>query len=209
MTLDNTNFAAASWTPYTSSNITANVGTNQGLHTVWVGLRGLPANAQQTWNAVTLDLDLRPPTLVVTNATNVMVPLLQLQGYANEDLASLTFDLANANGTLSNQTGFLTGATFDTNSFSYTNVTFKCFDLALASGLNTVTLHAADLAGNVTSASVLFNLDYALDFARNRVTAQGTLIMRATSVTIANTFHKLPPAPAPVTSQVVGSKALL
>ena len=135
MRLNNTNFAAASWTPYTSSNITANLGATQGWHTVWVGLRGLPANAQQTWNAVTLDLDLTPPTLLVTNATNVTIPLLQLQGYANEDLASLTFDLANANGTLSNQTGFLTGASFDTNSFSYTNVTFKCFDLALAQHL--------------------------------------------------------------------------
>ena len=31
VTLDNTNFAAASWTPYTSSNITANLGTNAGL----------------------------------------------------------------------------------------------------------------------------------------------------------------------------------
>ena len=56
VTLDNTNFGAASWTPYTSSNITANLGTTQGWHTVWVGLRGLPANAQQTWNAVRLNL---------------------------------------------------------------------------------------------------------------------------------------------------------
>jgi hypothetical protein len=30
--LDNTNFAGASWTPYTSSNITASMGTNQGRH---------------------------------------------------------------------------------------------------------------------------------------------------------------------------------
>jgi hypothetical protein len=43
VTLDNTNFGAASWTPYTSSNITANLGTTPGWHTVWVGLRGLPA----------------------------------------------------------------------------------------------------------------------------------------------------------------------
>ena len=42
----------------------------------------------------------------------------------------------------------MTGAIFDTNSFTCTNNTFKCFDLALAGGANTVTLHAADLAGN-------------------------------------------------------------
>jgi hypothetical protein len=50
VTLDSTHFGAASWTPYTSSNIIANLGATQGWHTVWVGLRGLPANAQQTWN---------------------------------------------------------------------------------------------------------------------------------------------------------------
>jgi len=36
--LDNTNFGGASWTAYTSSNITASLGANQGWHTVWVGL---------------------------------------------------------------------------------------------------------------------------------------------------------------------------
>jgi hypothetical protein len=111
MRLDNTNFGAAGWTPYTSSNITANLGTTPGWHTVWVGLRGLPANAQQTWKAVRLNLDLSAPTLIVTNATNLTIPMLQLAGYANEELASLTFDLANANGTLSNQTGVMTPTT--------------------------------------------------------------------------------------------------
>jgi hypothetical protein len=158
--LDNTNFPAAIWSPYTSSNITANLGTVQGWHTVWVGLRGLPADAQQTWNAVLLNLDTNAPILVVTNATNVTIPLLQLQGYANEELASLTFDLTNANGAISNQTGFMTGAIFDTNSFLYTNNSFKCLDLALASGMNRVSLHAADLAGNVTTTNFAFILNY-------------------------------------------------
>jgi hypothetical protein len=158
--LETTDFGSANRTPYTSSNITANLGTTPGWHTVWAGLRGLPANAQQTWNAVSLYLDLTPPILVVTNATNVNIPLLQLGGYANEELATLTFDLANANGTITNQPGFMTGAIFDTNSFSYTNHNFRCFDLSLAVGANTVTLHAADRAGNVTTTNFIFTLDY-------------------------------------------------
>ena len=45
--LDNTNFGGASWTAYTSSNITASLGANQGWHTVWVGLCGpTPARRQ-------------------------------------------------------------------------------------------------------------------------------------------------------------------
>jgi hypothetical protein len=68
--------------------------------------------------------------------------------------------LNNANGSVSNQPGFMTGAIFDTNSFTYTNDAFKCFDLVLASGANTVTLHAADLAGNLTTSNFVFNLNY-------------------------------------------------
>ena len=82
MTLDSTNFGAAGWTPYTSSNITANRGTTPGWHTVWVGLRGLPANAQQTWNAVRLNLSLTAPTLVVTNATSVTGGVIVCVNYA-------------------------------------------------------------------------------------------------------------------------------
>jgi hypothetical protein len=158
--LDSTNFPAASWTPYTASNITANMGTVQGWHTVWVGLCGQAPGAQQTWNGIRLNLDLTAPILVVTNASSVIVPMMQLQGYANEELANLTFDLVNANGAISNQTGYMTGAIFDTNSFSYTNNAFKCFDLVLASGVNTVTLHAVDLSGNLTTSNLIFNLDY-------------------------------------------------
>ena len=158
--LDNTNFGGATWTAYTSSNITANLGTVQGWHTVWVGLSGRPAGSQAAWNAVRLDLDLTAPILTVTNNTSVTIPMIQLQGYANEELAWITYDLNNANGSVSNQPGFMTGAIFDTNSFAYTNDSFKCFDLALASGANTVTLHASDLAGNLTASNCVFNLDY-------------------------------------------------
>jgi hypothetical protein len=100
------------------------------------------------------------PALVMTNATNLTVPVLQLQGYANEELASLTFDLTNANGAVSNQPGYMTGAIFNTNTLLFTNDAFKCFDLALEGGLNRVTLHAADLAGNVTTSNFIFNLNY-------------------------------------------------
>jgi hypothetical protein len=149
--LDNTNFAGASWTAYTSSNITANLGTVQGWHTVWVGLSRQPAGAQQVWNAVRLDLDLTAPVLTVTNALNVTIPMIQLQGYANEELAWLTYDLNNANGSISNQQALITGQFYDTNSSEVTTNYFQCYDVMLASGSNAVTLHAADLAGNAAT----------------------------------------------------------
>jgi hypothetical protein len=158
--LDSTDFSAASWTPYASSNITANLGTTQGLHTVWVGLCGPAPGAQQTWNGICLNLNFTAPILVVTNATNLTIPVLQLGGYANEKLASLTYDLTNGNGAISNQPGYMTGAILDTNGILCTNNAFECLDLVLASGVNTVTLHAADLAGNLTSSNFIFILNY-------------------------------------------------
>ncbi|HZF02221.1 MAG TPA: hypothetical protein VE344_10035 [Methylomirabilota bacterium] len=47
--VDNTNFSAATWTACTTSNVLINLGTNWGEHDIWIGLRGLPSDAQQTW----------------------------------------------------------------------------------------------------------------------------------------------------------------
>jgi hypothetical protein len=187
--LDNTNFGGASWTAYTSSNITANLGTNQGWHTVWVGLSGRPAGSQAAWNAVRLDLDLTAPILTVTNALSVTIPMIQLQGYANEQLAWLTYDLNNANGSVSNQQAMITGQFYDTNVLVFTSNYFQCYDVALASGSNAITLHAADLAGNLATlttnviyspgtnppAIVLLWPQDGMQFSGSNITLQGQL----------------------------------
>jgi hypothetical protein len=163
VTLDNTNFGAASWTPYTSSNITANLGTNQGWHTVWVGLRGLPANAQQTWNAVCLDLDLAPPTLAITNpaaGSTVSVPVIQVQGFCPEPLSGISYDLLNACGLVTNQQVLVVDQYYDMNIWAFTSNFFQAFDVPLTNGLNTFTFHASDLAGNVTATNFCVTLDY-------------------------------------------------
>ena len=162
VTLDNTNFGAAGWTPYTTSNITANLGTAEGWHTVWVGLRGLPANAQQTWNAVSVNLDLTPPLLVITNpaVSTVSVPVIQLQGFCPEPLSSISYDLTNATGLVTNQQVLVVDQYYDTTTWSFTTNSFQAFDVSLTNGLNTFTLHATDLAGNVTAANFSLTLDY-------------------------------------------------
>ena len=68
--VDSTNFASATWTAYSSSNITVNVGSTQGLHNVWVGLQGLPPVSQQVWNETTVFLDSHTPTISITNPVN-------------------------------------------------------------------------------------------------------------------------------------------
>jgi hypothetical protein len=101
--------------------------------------------------------------LTVTNPTTSAVSQspIQLQGYASHPLDSLSFDVSNAAGIFTNQTGFLTGQFYDTNLLAYTTNYFECSGIVLNSGTNIITLHATDWAGN--TANVSFALDYSPD----------------------------------------------
>jgi hypothetical protein len=43
----------------------------------------------------------------------------------------------------------------------YTSDYFQCYDILLTNGLNTITLHATDPAGNTTTTNITVTLDYA------------------------------------------------
>jgi hypothetical protein len=161
--VNNSNFDSAVWVPYTSGTVIATLSTNDGDSEIWVGLRGRLENGDQTWRGVTITLDTVPPVLVITNPLPGAVtwqPVLQLQGYGSEPLAWVSFDLTNAAGVVSNQPGFLTRQQVDTNGFN-TNY-FQCYDVPLAPGLNSFAVRVADLAGNVSTASLTVTLDTSL-----------------------------------------------
>jgi hypothetical protein len=161
--VNDTNQADADWQPYTSSNVVVTLGSTNGIYNVQVGLRGLPDNAQQTWLGAQLTLNNTGPVLTITNPVSgtVSVPMIQLQGYADESLGSLTFDVSNAAGIFTNQTGYVTGEFYDTNWMAFTTNYFQCYDIALVTnGVNSITLHATDLAGNTTTTNFNFTLDY-------------------------------------------------
>ena len=158
------NLANANWQSY-SSNVVVSLNAGDGAYEVWVGLKGLPQDAYQTWHGFHLILDTVPPTIIITNpaAGVVSQPMIQVQGYANEALSSLTFDVSNAAGLWTNQTGYITSRYYDLNLLEFTTNWFQCYDIVLTNGLNTVTLHTTDLAGNVTKTNVNFTLDYSSD----------------------------------------------
>ena len=118
------------WLPFTTTNLAVNLGSTDGVYTVNVGLRGLPANAPQTWQSATLTKDTAPPILVVTDpvSTNVDQPLIQLEGYSTKALSALTFDVSNALGVVTGQQGFVTDQYYDTNlCVGLTTNYFQCF----------------------------------------------------------------------------------
>jgi hypothetical protein len=157
--VDSTNFASVAWSNYTSSNITVNLGPTGGWHTFWIGLKGLPPDATQTWQPLRLNL-ICPPVLVLTNPVSniVSVPVIQIYGYCQDILASLCYDVSNATGLATNQPAEATGKYYDTNGNA--TVYFECLDVPLTPGSNTITIHATDLVGDTTTTNFNFTLDY-------------------------------------------------
>jgi hypothetical protein len=157
--VNDTNFNDAVWQPFTSTNLT--VSLSNGLCTVSVGLNGLVSNARQTWREVQLTVNTTALSLVVTNpaSSTVYTPVIQLQGYANKPFSSLTYDISNAVGMVADQAGYSTSSFYDTNWGMLTTNYFECYDIQLTNGLNTITLHATDLAGNTTAANFNFTLN--------------------------------------------------
>ncbi len=156
------NFSNAVWQPY-DGNITMNLGLTDGVYQVWLGLKGFAADAQPTWVGTEVTLTRTAPELFLTSPTTNLVaqPYLQVQGFSALPLASVSYDVSNAVAVVTNQLGSIIEHFLDTNTSSYTTDFFQCYDILLTNGLNTITLHATDPAGNMTTT----NLNVMLDFA--------------------------------------------
>ena len=159
--VDSTNYAAASWSTY-SQSFTLNLPAPDGRHTVWVGLRGLSDGSNQTWENAIIVRDTAGPSIIITNPVNATTsrPVIQLQGYSLEPLSSLRCDVNNAAGIQTDLEGFVVHQHYDAAIGDFTTNFFQCFDIELTNGLNTVTLHAKDLAGNTTAVVRTYTLDY-------------------------------------------------
>jgi hypothetical protein len=161
--INDTNTADAEWEIDDSTNVLVNLNSGDGLYNVLVGLRGLPSDATPTWVGTQLTLNTVAPVLAVTNPAGgtVSVPMIQLQGYVNESLGKLTFDVSNAVGVVTNQQGYWQPVFYDTNLLEFTTNTFQCYDIPLTNGVNKITLHATDMAGNTTTTNFSYTLSYA------------------------------------------------
>jgi hypothetical protein len=158
--LDSTNFSNATWTSYDSSSVTVALGTTEGWHDVWIGLRGRTTSSEQTWQWKRMKLDHTPPAITVTNPADAAVsqPMIQLQGYSPEAFSTISCDVSNAAGVFAEETILVLDQFYDTNTFEFTTNTFQGFDLVLTEGVNTVTIRATDLAGNQTTTNFDFTL---------------------------------------------------
>jgi hypothetical protein len=83
-----------------------------------------------------------------------------LQGYSPEALQNISYDLANSAGVATDQDAGVTAQFYDTNTLDFTTNYVECLDVPLTDGLNTITIHASDLAGNTTTVTFSITLDY-------------------------------------------------
>jgi alpha-tubulin suppressor-like RCC1 family protein len=160
----NSNLADAVWVPY-NSNIVVSLNSGDGSYLIWVGLRNPAPEDHPTWQSIKFTLDTVPPLLTITNpaAGIVSKSVIQLQGYANESLNRLTYDVSNAAGIWTNRTGYTTEQFYDTNLLTFTTNYFQCYNVAVVNGLNVIALHATDLAGNSTTTNFSFTFDASTD----------------------------------------------
>jgi hypothetical protein len=156
------NNAAFNWLPFLSTNLTVMLGPTDAVYTVSVGLEGPAPGAAVTWQTLSLTLDTVAPTVFITSPTvNVTAqPTVQLQGYATKGLSAVSYEVSNALGVVSNQTGFVTLAYFDSSVWAFTTNWIQCYDIDLTNGLNTITLQVTDEAGNTTTTNLNLTLDY-------------------------------------------------
>ena len=75
-------------------------------------------------------------------------------------MKGITYDVRNASGAVSNQPGIILAQFMNTNLCQLTTNTFQCFDISLTNGLNTITLHATDWAGNVANTNIAITLNF-------------------------------------------------
>ncbi|NOS70228.1 MAG: hypothetical protein HOP33_09885 [Verrucomicrobia bacterium] len=159
--MDNTNFAGATRLPYTPSP-PVSIGTNEGWHQVWIGLRGRADASEPVWQRARVKYDVTPPVLVVTNPTVMSVarPAIQFQGFSREELVNVTYDVIRTSTQDTNQSGFVLAQHYDTNDMAFSTNYFQCFDVELENGTNSITIRATDLAGNIGTTNVQVVLDY-------------------------------------------------
>ncbi|HEV2694460.1 MAG TPA: hypothetical protein VG347_16320, partial [Verrucomicrobiae bacterium] len=154
------------WLTFSSTNLSVNLGTTDGVYTVRVSLKGISPEATETWREYNFYVDRVPPTLTITNpvlsgaAVTVVKPYLQLIGAADEPSYSLSYDLSNAAGLFTNRDVLVSDQYFDTNAFAFTTNYFQGYDLPLVTNANWISLHVTDRAGNTTTTNFTVTLDY-------------------------------------------------
>jgi hypothetical protein len=151
----------ATWVPFTT-NLPIDLGPGDGERLLWIGARWRSADLISA-NGTHVYVDHAPPVVTVTNPTETVTsrPVIQLQGYTDEPVQSIRYDVFNASNQVTDVQGFVASQYFDPETRSITTNYFECLDIELGQGTNTIVLRCTDLAGNTSTNTLtyLFTFD--------------------------------------------------
>lgn len=172
---ENSVWQSVGWMP-TPSLFNVALGSGDGTRQVWVGVKGLGGQSHWVMTEVTVDTTAPDVTIDGANPLTTSQPVIQITGQSSEWLSAVTCDVQNASGVFMGQTAVLRPHGFDTATGKLLPSTqFQCYDVELAEGLNTLTLHVEDLAGNVSVRTLQCTFDLQNDHTAPNMTVHWPL----------------------------------
>jgi hypothetical protein len=153
---DRDEWQKATWIPFTDS-LPIDLGPGDGARTIWIGAKWGGGGMEHA-SGTQVHIDHVPPLIVITNPVNLVTsqPMIQLQGYSDEPLQSIRYDLANATRQITNEQGFVNHQEFDPITSEIRTNYFSCVDLDLVLGTNLLILRCQDLAGNIATNTLIY-----------------------------------------------------
>lgn len=151
----------ASWIPFTAT-LPIDLGPGEGKRIIWIAAKWGNTGLQSA-SGTHVKVDHIPPLVTITNPPERVTsqPIIQLQGYTDEPVQSIRYDLFNASNHLTDVQGAVNEQFYDPVAAEFTTNYFTCYDIELALGTNTIVLRCQDLAGNVATNTLtyLFTLE--------------------------------------------------
>jgi hypothetical protein len=126
---------------------------------------GLAARAEWLERQRLLAADTNPPTIHIVNPREAVLAqkIIQLDGYCPQKLDQIRYTVY-TNGTMSDSgMGYVTDQTYDRARRDFTTNFFRCYDLFLAEGLNTIVVEVVNTKRKTNSVSVNYKVDFHSD----------------------------------------------
>ncbi len=162
----------AEWMPF-RSNLSLTLEPQRKRHTISVGYRQKSA-LWPLWQEVGITVTNLPPVVVLTNPVHrtVSTSSLQIQGFADVALRTISFTFEKPHGTTEQGNGFVTRQEMQSRiPVSAVTNYFQCFDIELEPGTNRFSVKCTDIYGN----SSVTNFSMILDTASDRTPPEVSL----------------------------------
>jgi hypothetical protein len=105
------------------------------------------------------------PIIHIVSPTNshTAQKIIQLDGYCAQRLNRISYTIYTNGAASDSGMGYVTNQTYDMEAKQFTTNFFRCYDLPLAVGVNTIVLQAVDVNNNTNSLSVNYTVDFSID----------------------------------------------